>query len=246
MSGPHVPPIDALTPASPARAAERERGAVGGLAALGGAAELTEGFLSRSEAFLDRQESGEAYRRSKNPYRVMARKRLHQRDVKRDTGLSNTAYLAATSGTQKLTVKITPARVKFTVSDPLADLESSTRPPRGGRGVVREFSDGARDRLADRAAELQVMGHEPQIMQTLTCPGEWESVYIGKDEPAGRIFKQHQEAFRKRLDRKLEKLGIPSWSALWFLEFQQRGAPHLHIIIFGCVISSKQRAALRS
>ena len=251
MSGPHVPPIDALT--THARRTERSEygGRALGFAALGGAAELSEAILRRSEAFLDRQESGEAYRRSKNPYRVMARKRLHQRDVKRDKGLSNTAYLAATSGTQTFKLTVSRARVKFGFSDPLTDLKSKSRPPGGRRGVVREFSEGARDRLADRAAELQEQGHIPQVMLTLTSPANWEEVYLwdaetGERLEGGRIFKHHLDTFRKRLDRKMNKLGIYFWSALWFLEFQERGAPHVHLIIFGCVISSKVRAALRS
>lgn len=221
-------------------------------AALRSASELAEGFAARSEDFLERRESGEAYRRSRNPYRVMARHALRREVAQYQKGLSNTAYLAAESGTQKIRLTVTPARVRFSFSDPLADLQSGAPAAGGGRrGVVREFSDGARDRLADRAAELQAQGHEPQVMLTLTSPANWEEIYLydpetGECVEGGRLFKQHLDAFRKRLDRRMNALGIYFWSALWFLEFQERGAPHVHLIIFGCVISSKVRASLRS
>ena len=179
--------------------------------------------------------------------------KLVRRASERETGLSNAAYLAASSGTQKITVKITPARVKFTISDPLADLASSAPGPAAGggrRGVVREFSDGARDRLADRAAELEAEGKVPQFMGTFTAPANWEEIYLHDSDrvalEGGRIFKQHLEALRKRLDRKLQRLGVHHWAALWFLEFQERGAPHVHLIVFDCVIDGKKRAALRS
>lgn len=179
-----------------------------------------------------------------------ARATLTDRAHQRDTGLSNTAYLAATAGTQKITVKITPARVKFTVSDPLADLSTAAPASSGRRGVVREFSDGARDRLADRAAELEALGKVPQIMATLTSPANWEEVYLRDEDgvslEGGRIFKAHMDALRKRLDRKLQQLGVHQWAALWFLEFQSRGAPHVHLIVFDCVIDAKKRKALRS
>jgi hypothetical protein len=164
--------------------------------------------------------------------------------------LSNAAYLAATSGTQKIKVKITPARVKFTISDDLAELESASRPAPGRRGVVSEFSDGARDRLADRAAELEALGKIPQVMATLTSPANWEEIYLhdqdGVSLEGGRIFKGHMDALRKRLERKMQKMDVHHWAALWFLEFQSRGAPHVHLIVFDCVIDAKKRKALRS
>lgn len=192
--------------------------------------------------------------------RQHARGKLAARSWRRDTGLSNTAYLAATTGTQKITVKITPARVKFTISDPLSGVgiyldgvrgvESNSMPAPGRRGVVRKFSDGARDRLADRAAELEALGKVPQIMATLTSPANWEEIYLhdqdGVSLEGGRIFKGHMEAFRKRLERKMQKMGVHHWAALWFLEFQERGAPHVHLIVFDCVIDAKKRKSLRS
>lgn len=179
--------------------------------------------------------------------------KLAARAEKYTTGLSNAAYLAASSGTQKIKVTLSPARVKFTISDPVADLAPSAPGPAAGggrRGVVREFSDGSRDRLADRAAELEALGKVPQFMGTFTAPANWEQVYLHDEDgvslEGGRIFKGHLEALRKRLDRKLQKMGVHHWAALWFLEFQERGAPHVHLIVFDCVVTGRQRAALRS
>jgi hypothetical protein len=136
------------------------------------------------------------------------------------------------------------SRVKFRLSD-AANKNSSAPLPlpiTAKRGVVRELSDAARDRLADCAWSLLAEGYTPQAMFTLTSPANWEDLYVldtETNEPVqgGRVFKRHMSAFRKRLNRFLVDNGIHHWSALWFLEFQARGAPHLHLIIFDCVMS---------
>jgi hypothetical protein len=48
------------------------------------------------------------------------------------------------------------------------------------------------------------------------------------------------------LDRYLTKKGIYHWAALWFLEFQSRGAPHVHIIIFDCKMTREIIKSARS
>jgi len=58
------------------------------------------------------------------------------------------------------------------------------------------------------------------IMGTLTYPAEYP-----KD---GRIVKGHLRAFIERCRRYHEKNGNNGWSIFWFLEFQERGAPHFH------------------
>jgi hypothetical protein len=114
-------------------------------------------------------------------------------------------------------------------------------PPESRRGVVRELSEAARDRLADRAWSLSAEGYVAQVMITLTAPTNWQSVYVadenGEMVQGGRVFKRHLDIFRKRLNRFLTKNRIYHWAALWFLEFQSRGAPHVHLIIFDCVMT---------
>lgn len=181
----------------------------------------------------------------RRPAREARRSGLAARAFAWDTGLSNPAYLAATSGTQFLRVQVEPARVKFTFSDPVAEHLTPLRSPGGRRGVISELSDAARDRLANRAWALTAEGHEPEAMITLTSPANWRDVYAAEGVSGGRLLKGHLVAFRKRLGRFLEAQGISSWSALWFVEFQRRGAPHVHLLLFGCKLPEPVRRALR-
>jgi hypothetical protein len=57
-------------------------------------------------------------------------------------------------------------------------------------------------------------------MVTLTYPGDWLAV-----APDGKAVKKHLKAFRKRWER---AWGLPLL-AVWKLEFQARGAPHVHL-----------------
>lgn len=175
--------------------------------------------------------------------------KLARRASERETGLSNTAYLAASSGTQFLRVEIESARVRFRFSDPISEALSPL--PGGGarRGEITCLSDAARDRLANRAWSLGAEGHTPEVMVTLTSPANWERVYVcdehGEALGGGRLLKAHLQAFRKRLARFLKRHGVVSWSALWFLEFQQRGAPHIHLMLFACKLPEPVRRSLR-
>lgn len=182
--------------------------------------------------------------------RELAQTRIAARASARDTGLSNPAYLAATSGTQFLRVQIESARVKFTFSDPVSESLTPVRGVGGKRGEITELSEASRARLANRAWALSAEGYTPEAMITLTSPANWERVYIcdefGESLGGGRLLKQHQEAFRKRLGRFLARFGVGEWSALWFLEFQARGAPHIHLMLFGCNLEAHVRRALRS
>ena len=77
----------------------------------------------------------------------------------------------------------------------------------GKRGVVKCFSEQSAHRLL---SVLNSCGVEFKAFITLTLP------HIEYD---GKVFKDRINAFMQRLDGK----------ALWFLEFQERGSPHLHI-----------------
>ena len=71
--------------------------------------------------------------------------------------------------------------------------------------------------LVERVAE----GESPALV-TLTLPGDWLAV-----APDGEAFKNMVKRFRSRF--------LYSWgedvSGIWKLEFQRRGAPHLHILM---------------
>ncbi len=182
--------------------------------------------------------------------RQHARRQLERRAAERTTGLSNAAYLAASSGTMFLRLAVTPSRVRVQLSDPIAESLTPVHQRGGMRGEITRLSDSACDRLADRAWSLTAEGHTPEVMVTLTSPANWQRVYVaGEDGEAlegGRILKGHLAAFRKRLGRFLTRYGVGSWSALWFLEFQQRGAPHFHLLLFGCKLPEPVRRAMRA
>lgn len=143
-------------------------------------------------------------------------------------GLSNGPYLAAPVPHARFGVEIRPAGVRFRAS-PVGELrwKSDAYRHETSRGRISEFSPRSRTRLRAAALDLGEF-HSPDLLVTLTYPGEWRSV--AGDGPSCR---RDLEAFRKRLTRYLASLGVTSWSALWFREFQRRGAPHFHLLLWG-------------
>lgn len=87
------------------------------------------------------------------------------------------------------------------------------------RGEITEFSCKSRVRMMKMLARLNWKEQKP-IFLTLTYPGEF---------PNARTAKRHLRAFLKRIWHVTQTLT----SAIWRLEFQKRGAPHFHIIVFG-------------
>lgn len=82
------------------------------------------------------------------------------------------------------------------------------------RGKVTEFSDASRKRLAFVASNT---GVSLRTMVTLTYPAEYPS--------DGKTVKGHLRAFLTWLQGR-----TGGCEYLWFLEFQERGAPHFHIL----------------
>ncbi|MGO4747150.1 hypothetical protein AB4212_00640, partial [Streptomyces sp. 2MCAF27] len=90
--------------------------------------------------------------------------------------------------------------------------------------VVQEWSAKSRARMTRILAELD---YAPLLrlglrlpMTTLTYPGDWLAV-----APTGKSVKKHMDLFYKRFER--------AWGfafvGVWKLEFQRRGAPHVHL-----------------
>ena len=92
----------------------------------------------------------------------------------------------------------------------------------GKRQAICEFSRGSARRLRELTCKIRVAAMEKAHMVTLTYPGECP---LADDF---EVYKRHLHSFGKRLLRHL-----PESSALWKLEFQERGAPHFHLILFG-------------
>lgn len=97
---------------------------------------------------------------------------------------------------------------------------------RGTDGIVTGWSRKSRARMIGRLAELDYAEMMSRVerpgMVTLTYPGNWEEL-----APDGPTVKGHLQAFFKRYARAWGE----SWSGIWKLEFQRRGAPHFHLFM---------------
>jgi len=109
----------------------------------------------------------------------------------------------------------------------LADLAQQVKVPldvRWSKRVIAEWSRKSRSRMVRTLAELDYSaivgsGRMP-CMLTLTLPAAWEEV-----APSGKEFKRFVAMLRRRWER---AWGEPL-TGIWKLEFQRRGAPHLHV-----------------
>ncbi|OBB87986.1 hypothetical protein A5779_32350 [Mycolicibacterium peregrinum] len=94
----------------------------------------------------------------------------------------------------------------------------------GTGGVITEWSRKSRSAMCRTFAELDysplVESDRVPAMVTLTYPGDWEAV-----APDGASVKRHMVLWRKRFQR---EYGEPA-RYIWKLEFQRRGAPHVHL-----------------
>ncbi len=93
---------------------------------------------------------------------------------------------------------------------------------RGGgglRGEITEFSKASRRRLMQLLNSINRDEALLPYFVTLTYHHSWPEDRHGR--------KAQMDAFRKRLER-----AIGPFAAVWRLEFQRRGAPHYHLLIF--------------
>lgn len=109
-------------------------------------------------------------------------------------------------------------------------LRSQGLYPGGMTGAKREgittFTRQARSRMVRTLCTLDYaplfeQGGQP-AMVTLTLPGDWERI-----APSAREFKKIVKRFQDRFEYSfgVKLIGV------WKLEFQRRGAPHLHILM---------------
>jgi len=101
---------------------------------------------------------------------------------------------------------------------------NTARNPGPAGGVIIEWSRKSRSAMCRKFAELDysplVESGRVPAMVTLTYPGDWEAV-----APDGASVKRHMVMWRKRFQR---EYGEPA-RYIWKLEFQRRGAPHIHL-----------------
>lgn len=109
-----------------------------------------------------------------------------------------------------------------------AHYQAKSKNPGGGlRGAITEFSAQSRKRLLEKMARLQVRDVAKFI--TLTYGQAW---------PSAQQAKAHLRAFLERIRRRW-----PKASAIWRIEYQKRGAPHFHLIVFGLPFWPKSEVA---
>jgi hypothetical protein len=110
-----------------------------------------------------------------------------------------------------------------------AVVSSTRRSPTGydqcaTGGVITEWSRKSRSAMCRTFAELDysplVESGRVPAMVTLTYPGDWEAV-----APDGASVKRHMVLWRKRFQREYREQA----RYIWKLEFQRRGAPHIHL-----------------
>lgn len=101
---------------------------------------------------------------------------------------------------------------------------------RATRSEVTEFSKASRQRLAFIASNTDVRFTS---MLTLTYPKEFPT--------DGKTVKRNLNTFLTYLKRYVDSLGY-----LWFLEFQKRGAPHIHLLLRGMRVSKVTQAWVSS
>ena len=115
------------------------------------------------------------------------------------------------------------------------DPDRPSLPPLGGGGsragrvgvstagrIQKTWSSRSRRRMRFEFSALpwELLGHRP-VMLTLTYPGEWD-LWV----PNSAVLRRHREAFKERWRR---RWGPPIGA--WVVEFQTRGAPHLHLYL---------------
>jgi len=97
------------------------------------------------------------------------------------------------------------------------------RGPVGGgrRGEIKDFSHQSQRRMLDFFNKLPRAYRSQALFITLTYPREFS--------PDRRDWKRDLDVFFKRFARR-----FPDAVSLWKLEFQRRGAPHFHVLVWGC------------
>ncbi len=100
------------------------------------------------------------------------------------------------------------------------------------RGCIKEFSNGSRARLTRLLASVdRTAVRRLPLFVTLTYPAVFPT--------DSAVYKRHLDTFLKGLKRR-----YPHAAAVWRLEFQERGAPHYHLLLFNIPFLPHQEVAL--
>ena len=138
------------------------------------------------------------------------------------SGLSTCHILPSDSSSDALPSFHSPFFVEFAVSGSYCALVSKVS-KRGvtsstsKRGRITGFSRRSRSRLMRLLAQVD-RSHQP-LFVTLTYPAEFAASSV--------VWKRQLCAFYKRLVRRFGEVAF-----IWKLEFQRRGAPHFHLLLW--------------
>ena len=113
----------------------------------------------------------------------------------------------------------------------------------GERKKVSSFSEKSRVRMRDTLASIEWEKWEKEHLYSITLT-------YGSNAPTdGHELKRQLKALWSALDRKLNK----EYWAVWKLEFQENGNPHIHILLYaptagnlGCYLIKRTRAGSHS
>lgn len=110
--------------------------------------------------------------------------------------------------------------------------------PAGGRGKITGFSMESRRRLMDVLFRVDWRKETVRDARATDAHTYFITLTYGDDYPTDfEDYKNDLRIFQKRLDRWLNG----RYSAIWKLEFQNRGAPHYHLVLFSRRLLSADR-----
>lgn len=95
------------------------------------------------------------------------------------------------------------------------------------RGNVTSFSRRSRSRMLKTTAKISQTQLSTSLFVTLTYPAQFSTESC--------IQRAHFKSWLMRLQRKFSRV-----SAIWKLEFQQRGAPHWHLLLLNVPFLARQ------
>jgi len=102
----------------------------------------------------------------------------------------------------------------------ITGYQARIKPPVGNKKKIKEFSPRSRVRLLKLVSRLDVSHEKCPVFVTLT---------FGQCYPTPQQAKEYMRLFVRKLNRRSSR----DVSSIWRMEFQERGAPHFHLIVFG-------------
>lgn len=130
-------------------------------------------------------------------------------------------YLSVSPGTVRVHSKTMAPKLSLWDDDAMTTTDAPVR------GRVKEFSAKSRARMFSTLPSLDYgpmfATGNPSAMVTLTLPGRgWEELV-----PDVRTFKKMLHTFQREYKRAWGAMPV----AVWKMEFQRRGAPHVHLFM---------------